>query len=111
MSESSDRDSDQMPSPEIDPTDSDTTTKTSIEEFLVNANTVMVRIKALIGQGNLRQIVIKTEAGRPLLRIPCTVGVVGGTLGLMFSPFLMTAIAALGVLAGRLTLVIEKTVD
>ncbi|MGB7412936.1 MAG: DUF4342 domain-containing protein [Thermosynechococcaceae cyanobacterium] len=110
MSESGDRDSEQMPPPEIDPIDSDTP-KTSIEEFLINANTVMARIKELIGQGNVRQIVIKTEAGRPLVRIPCTVGVVGGTLGLMFSPFLMAAIAALGILAGRLTLVIEKTVD
>jgi hypothetical protein len=111
MSELGDRESEQIPSPDLDPVGSEASAKTSIEEFLVNANTIVARVKGLIEQGNLRQIVIKTEAGRPLLRIPCTVGVVGGTLGLIFSPFLITSIAALGILAGRLTLVIEKSVD
>ncbi len=90
---------------------SEANAKTSVEEFLVNANTVMARVKALIQQGNIRQIVIKTEAGRPLLKIPFTVGFIGGTLGLMFSPLLITSIAALGLLAGRLSLIIEKDID
>lgn len=85
--------------------------KTSIEEFLVNANTVMARARELIQEGNVRQIVIKTEAGRPLLKIPFTVGFVGGTFGLMLSPLLTTSVAALGILAGRLTLVVEKKID
>lgn len=109
MSEPGDRNSDPtVPPPE---TPVEASTKTSVEEFLVNANTVMTRAKELLKQGNIRQIVIKTEAGRPLFKLPLTAGVAGVTVGLMLSPFLITALAALGLLAGRLTLVVEKNVD
>jgi hypothetical protein len=101
-----------VPEPDIDPViEPEASAKTSVEEFLVNANTVMTRVRALIQQGNVRQIVVKTETGRPLLKIPFTVGFVGGTLGLMLSPLLVTSVAALGLLAGRLTLVVEKNID
>ncbi|MEO0374969.1 MAG: DUF4342 domain-containing protein [Cyanobacteria bacterium P01_A01_bin.17] len=100
------------PEPEVSSTvEPEASAKTSIEEFLVNANTVTTRARELLQEGNVRQIVIKTEAGRPLFKIPFTVGFIGGTLGLMMSPLLITSVAALGVLAGRLTLVVEKNID
>ncbi len=111
MSEFGEREPEQVASPGSNSTDSDTSVKTSVEEFLVNANTLMARVKELMQQGNIRQIVIKTESNRPLIKIPLTVGVAGGTLGFLLSPLLLTSLAAIGILAGRLTLVVEKKLD
>ena len=97
------------PSPETELEDG-TVANTTVEEFVVTGSTIWGRVQELLQQGNIRQIVIKTENGRPLLTIPLTVGVAGGTLGLIAFPLLLVALAAIGLLAARLTIVIEKSV-
>lgn len=97
------------PSPETELEDG-RVAHTTVEEFEVSGSTIWGRVQELLQQGNIRQIVIKTENGRPLLTIPLTVGLAGGTLGLIAFPLLLVALAAIGLLAARLTIVIEKSV-
>ena len=82
-----------------------------VEEFEVSGSTVIARVKELLQQGNIRQIVIKSEGGRPLLTIPLTVGLAGGAVGLVAFPFLLVALAAIGLLAARFRIAIEKSME
>ncbi|MCW4028610.1 MAG: DUF4342 domain-containing protein [Candidatus Bathyarchaeota archaeon] len=73
------------------------------EEFTVTANKLVERVGELLHEGNVTRIIVKDEAGKTLLEIPATVGVVGVVL----VPWL----AALGVIAALVTncrLVVER---
>jgi hypothetical protein len=65
------------------------------EEFSVSADNLIERVKELLHEGNIMRIIVKDEAGKVLLEIPATVGVVGVVL----APWL----AALGVIAALVT--------
>jgi repressor of nif and glnA expression len=65
------------------------------EEFSVSADNLIERVKELLHEGNITRIIVKDEAGKVLLEIPATVGVVGVVL----APWL----AALGVIAALVT--------
>lgn len=65
------------------------------EEFSVSADNLIGRVKELLHEGNITRIIVKDEAGKVLLEIPATVGVVGVVL----APWL----AALGVIAALVT--------
>jgi repressor of nif and glnA expression len=65
------------------------------EEFSVSADNLIERVKELLHEGNITRIIVKGEAGKVLLEIPATVGVVGVVL----APWL----AALGVIAALVT--------
>ena len=61
------------------------------------------RVKELLHEGNVTRVIVKDEAGKVLLEIPATVGVVGVVL----APWL----AALGVIAALVTncrIVVER---
>ncbi len=77
--------------------------KVSYEEFRVNGEAVVGKIKELIHEGNIRRITIKNDKGETLIEIPLTVGVVG----VVFLP-VWAAIGALAALAANLTIVVEK---
>jgi hypothetical protein len=73
------------------------------EEFSVNANDLIERVKQLIHEGNVNRIIIKDDKDQVLLEIPATVGVIGAVL----VPWL----AALGVIAAMATkcrIVVER---
>jgi uncharacterized membrane protein YvbJ len=73
------------------------------EEFSVSADNLIERVKDLLHEGNVTRIIVKDEAGKVLLEIPATVGVVGVVL----VPWL----AALGVIAALATnckLIVER---
>jgi repressor of nif and glnA expression len=73
------------------------------EEFSVSADNLIERVKELLHEGNITRIIVKDEAGKALLEIPATVGVVGVVL----APWL----AALGVIAALATnckMVVER---
>ena len=73
------------------------------EEFSVNANDLIERVKQLIHEGNVNRIIIKDDKDKVLLEIPATVGVIGAVL----VPWL----AALGVIAAMATkcrIVVER---
>jgi len=69
--------------------------KFTSEEYTVSGNNLIDRVKDLLHEGNVTRIIVKDEAGKNLLEIPATVGVVGVVL----APWL----AALGVIAALVT--------
>lgn len=81
--------------------------KIGVEEFTINGDALVTKIKELIHQGNIRRIIIKNEDGRTLIEIPLTVGVVGGVLSAALFP-VMAAVGAIGAMVAHLTIVLEK---
>lgn len=83
------------------------TTETTTEEFTVNSDNLVSKVQELINESNVRRILIKNAEGRTLLEIPLTAGLVGGAFGLaFFAP--LVAIASVGMLVARFTLVVER---
>lgn len=85
--------------------------QTTVEEFQVNADSILTRLRALLEAGKVRKVVLKTEAGRPLLTVPLTAGMAGGALGLVLGPVFTLGVVAVALLAARLTISVEKSVD
>jgi hypothetical protein len=81
--------------------------KIGVEEFTINGDALVTKIKELIHQGNIRRIILKNEEGRVLIEIPLTVGVVGGVISAALFP-VMAAVGAIGAMVAHLTIVLEK---
>jgi hypothetical protein len=81
--------------------------KIGVEEFTINGDALVSKIKELVHQGNIRRIILKNEEGRTLIEIPLTVGVVGGVLSAALFP-VMAAVGAIGAMVAHLTIVLEK---
>jgi hypothetical protein len=75
------------------------------EEFKVDGEDLLKKVKALIKEGNIRRITIKTKHAKTIFEIPLTIGVVGAVLLPMFA-----AIGALAALVTECTLTIEREV-
>ena len=73
------------------------------EEFHVNGEELIAKIKQLVHEGNIRRITIKNKDGKVMLEFPLTFGVVGAVL----APTL-AAVGALAALIGEATIVVEK---
>jgi len=73
------------------------------EEFRVNGEELLAKIKELIYEGNIRRIIIKNRDGKTLMEFPLTFGVVGAVL----APTL-AAVGAVAALIGEATVVVEK---
>lgn len=80
------------------------TEKGRTEEFHVQGDMLVAKIKELLHEGNIRRISIRNEEGRTLIDIPLTLGVVG----VILAPQL-AAIGALAALLTHATVVIERT--
>ncbi len=76
------------------------------EEFKVNGEQLIARIKKLIHEGNIRRVIIKDKDNRTVMEIPLTIGVVGALL----APTL-AALGAIAALLAEATVVVEKTED
>jgi hypothetical protein len=74
------------------------------EEFQINGEEIIAKLKELMREGNIRRITIKNEEGRSLVDVPLTFGLVG----VLLAPQL-AAIGAIAALVTKCTLVIEKT--
>jgi len=74
------------------------------EEFRVNGEELLAKIKALIHEGNIRRIIIKDKDGKVLIEFPLTFGVVG----LLLAPTL-AAVGAIAALVTEATIVVEKS--
>jgi len=73
------------------------------EEFKVEGEKLLAKVKELIHEGNIRRIIIKDKDGKTLMIIPMTFGVVG----VLVAPQL-AAIGAIAALLTEANIVVEK---
>jgi len=77
--------------------------KVHTEEFRVDGEKLISKIKELLHEGNIRRIIIKDKEGKTVMEIPMTFGVVGALLAPQ-----LAAIGAIAALVTEATVVIEK---
>ena len=70
-----------------------------IEEIETIGSELVETVKKVVGQGNVRNLIIRKEDGKKLLEIPLTAGVAVGGAVTLFAPVL----AALGAMAALLS--------
>jgi len=83
-----------------------TDTKKTTEEFSVNGDELLAKIKSLINEGNIRRVIIKDGEGKTLIEFPVTVGVIGAVLVPIWA-----AIGAIAALVTKCTIVVERRED
>ena len=76
---------------------------TGTEEFRVDGEQLVAKLKELLHEGNIRRIIIKDKEGRTLIEVPLTIGVVGAILLPVWA-----AIGAIAALVTEATIVVEK---
>lgn len=75
----------------------------SREEFKLNGEELLAKIKQLLHEGNIRRIIIKNEGGETLMEIPLSIGAIGAVL----LPTL-AAVGAIAALVAKCTIVVER---
>lgn len=78
--------------------------KTTQEEFKVNGEELLAKVKEIIKEGNVRRLIIKDKDGKTLIEVPLTVGVVG----IVLAPVL-AAVGAIAALVTECSIVVERT--
>jgi hypothetical protein len=78
--------------------------KFTTEEFRVEGEKLIAKIKELFHEGNIRRIIIKDKEGKTIMEIPMALGVVG----VLLAPQL-AAIGAIAALITEATIVVEKS--
>jgi len=79
------------------------TDKKTTEEFNVNGEELLAKVKTLINEGNIRRIIIKDASGKTLVELPVTIGVVG----VILAPAL-AAVGTIAALVTKCTIVVER---
>jgi len=74
------------------------------EEFRVDGEELLGKVKQLVNEGKIRRIIIKNKEGEIVMEIPMTIGVVGA----LIAPQL-AALGAIAALVTEATVVVEKT--
>jgi hypothetical protein len=74
------------------------------EEFKVEGEKLLTKIKELIREGNIRKVIIKDKDGKTIMEIPVTIGV----MGVLIAPQL-AALGAIAALLTEATILVEKT--
>lgn len=81
-------------------------THTTKEEFKVNGEQLLSKVKEIINEGNVRRLIIKDKSGKTVIEVPVTVGVVG----IVLAPAL-AAIGAIAALVTECTIIVERRTD
>lgn len=81
--------------------------KPRTEEFTVNGDDVVAKVRELLHEGDIRRVSIRSEDGKTLLEIPLTIGVAGAAATVIFAPIL-AALGAMAALITRITIVVER---
>jgi hypothetical protein len=77
------------------------------EEFRVNGEDLLKKVKELIAQGNVRRIIIKNKDGKSLNEMPHTLGVAGmAALTLVAAP--LAAVGAIAALVTECSVIVER---
>jgi len=77
--------------------------ETKKEEFKLNGEDLIKKVKELIHEGNVRKITIKDKNGKDLIVLPLTIGVVGA----LIAPAL-AAVGAIAALVTECSIVVER---
>lgn len=80
-------------------------TKQTKEEFKVQGDDLLKKVKQLIAEGNVRRLTIKDKTGKTIVEMPLTVGVVGAVLA---AP--LAAIGAIAALVTECTIAVEREI-
>jgi len=80
--------------------------KVTTEEYQVEGDDLLHKVKELVHEGNIRRIIIKNEEGKELIEVPLTWGVVGAVLLPVWA-----AIGAIAALVADCTIVVEKVAE
>jgi len=80
--------------------------KVFTEEFQVDGDELLSKIKELVHAGNIRRIIIRNEKGKTLIDIPLTIGVVG----VLLAPQL-AAVGAIAAVLSKGSIVVERVAD
>ncbi|MDB5244183.1 MAG: hypothetical protein JWN18_53 [Parcubacteria group bacterium] len=83
--------------------DTEDQNKQNQEEFKVDGEELIRKVKELIKAGNARRIIIKNDVGESLIEIPLTIGAVGA----LIAPVL-AAVGAIAALMTKCTIVVVK---
>jgi hypothetical protein len=78
--------------------------KVHSEEFRVDGEKLIAKIREILHEGNIRRLIIKDKDGKTVMEIPMTLGVVG----VLLAPQL-AAIGAIAALLTEATVVVEKS--
>jgi hypothetical protein len=73
------------------------------EEFKIDGEHLLEKVKELLKEGNVRKITIKDKSGKEVVTFPLTIGVVGA----LIAPVL-AAIGAVAALIGECTISVER---
>jgi Domain of unknown function (DUF4342) len=73
------------------------------EEFKLNGEDLLKKVKELIAEGNIRRVTIRNKEGKTIVEVPLTIGLVGAVLA---PP--LAAIGAIAALVTECTLVVER---
>jgi hypothetical protein len=73
------------------------------EEFKVQANDLVEKVRQLIDEGNVRRIIIKDQSGATFMEIPLTVA----TVGIILAPVL-AAVGAIATALSDFKVVVER---
>jgi hypothetical protein len=84
--------------------------QTHREEFRVDGEQLLAKVKELIAQGNVRRITIKSKEGKSLVELPLTMGVVGVAAAAVLAPTL-AAVGALAALVTECSIIVEREED
>lgn len=76
------------------------------EEFRVNGEELLAKVKELIKEGTARRIIIKNEQDETIVEIPLAIGAVGA----LIAPAL-AAVGAIAALMTKCTIVVVKKED
>ncbi len=77
--------------------------KVRVEEFRIDGDQLVAKIKEILREGNVRRIIIKDDKGTVLIEMPLTIGVVGAVLLPMWA-----ALGAIAALVTHCTILVEK---
>lgn len=73
------------------------------EEFVVNGDEVVAKVKELLKEVNVRRIIIKNEAGETIVELPVSVGLIGVIIAPMIA-----AVGAAAALLTKCTIIVER---
>ncbi|HEY1085226.1 MAG TPA: DUF4342 domain-containing protein [Candidatus Saccharimonadales bacterium] len=73
------------------------------EEFKVNGEDLLKKVKSIINEGNVRKITIKNKEGKSIVELPLAIGLIGAAL----AP-LLAAVGAIAALVTECTIVVER---